>query len=219
MWFQRLGFHNTLTLPATLDSKLMDAVKHTLGNSMAPLGFKTLTLEDGGFSIKQDLVKSNIGGERPCSRVPCMTCSTKPGTCWKSNCCYRMVCNRSPCTSTNTTNNIKVPTYIGETSHTTYSRGALHMALYRGAPREKEKSFMWRHCVDMHGGAMGPDRGASDFTMEVTATFKDAFTRIIDEAVGVKDAEDDPNIHCLNTRGEYYQPQFTRVAYTRGTRT
>ena len=76
---------------------------------------------------------------------------------------------------------------------------------------------MWRHAQDMHAGVMGPDRGAGDFIMEVTNTFKDAFSRILDEAVGVKNAEDDSSIQCLNTKSEYYQPQFTRVQYTRGT--
>ena len=64
---------------------------------------------------------------------------------------------------------------------------------------------------------MGPDKGVSDFTMEVTASFKDAFSCIMDEAVGVKHAEDDSGILCLNTRGEYFQPQYTRVSYSRGT--
>ena len=77
---------------------------------------------------------------------------------------------------------------------------------------------MWRHCEESHSSVMGPDRGASDYTMKVTKAHRDAFTRIIDEAIGVKDAEDDPNTVCLNTKGEYFQPQFTRVCYTRGTR-
>ena len=77
---------------------------------------------------------------------------------------------------------------------------------------------MWRHCVEAHSGVIGPDTGTGDFTMEVTGSFRDAFTRIIDEAVGVKDAEDDPKTECLNKKTEYFQPQFTRTEYHRGTR-
>ena len=54
-WFQRLGYQNTLQVPATLGSKLVTIVKNVLDKSDPPAGFKTLVLEDGGRSVKSDI--------------------------------------------------------------------------------------------------------------------------------------------------------------------
>lgn len=213
-WFQKLGYQVTLTVPASVDSTLMTAVKAAIDQTQAPKGFKTLILEDGGVSVRQDTIRSNISPDMPCNRVGCITCLTTPGRCWRTNSCYQMDCQRIPCSHTDT-NSVS---YTGETSHNTYSRGLQHLTLYRGNPKEKEKSWMWRHTVEAHGGVMGPDRGIGDYSMEVTKSFRDPFTRIIDEAIGVKMAEDDPGVDCQNSKGEYFQPQFTRVVYSRGTR-
>ena len=53
--------------------------------------------------------------------------------------------------------------------------------------------------------------------MKVTGVFKDPLTRILDEAVRIKDLEDDPAANCLNSKGEYFQSQYIRTSYTKGT--
>ena len=63
-----------------------------------------------------------------------------------------------------------------------------------GGEGEDDKSFMWRHTLEAHGGVIGPLQGLSDYSMTVTGTFKDPLTRILDEAVKIKDFEDDPKV-------------------------
>ena len=85
-----------------------------------------------------------------------------------------------------------------------------------GGEGEDDKSFMWRHTLEVHGGVIGPLQGLNDYSMKVTGTFKDPLTRILDEAVRIKDLEDDPKVNCLNSKGEYYQSQYIRTCYKKG---
>ena len=75
---------------------------------------------------------------------------------------------------------------------------------------------MWRHALEAHGGVIGPLNGLKDFSMKVTGTFKDPLTRILNEAVRIKDLEDEPSVNCLNSKGEYYKSQYIRTSYHKG---
>ena len=76
---------------------------------------------------------------------------------------------------------------------------------------------MWRHTLEAHGGVLGPLSGLNDYSMKVTGVFKDPLSRILDEAVRIKDLEDDPAANCRNSKGEYFQRQYIRTSYTKGT--
>ena len=82
---------------------------------------------------------------------------------------------------------------------------------------ENEKSYMWRHTLESHGGVIGPHNGLNDYSMKVTGTFNDPLSRILNEAVKIKNLEDDPSIKCLNSKREYYQSQYIRTSYQKGT--
>ena len=92
------------------------------------------------------------------------------------------------------------------------------MALYQGSTKQKEKSFMFSHCLEAHGGALGPDMGRDDFKLEVTGNFRDPLTNILDEACRIKALEDSSKVECLNSKSEYFQPEFIRTNYTVGMR-
>ena len=115
-WFQRLGYQNTLMVPATLESKLTERVKEVMERSDKPGGFKTLILEDGGRSVKSDLVRSDPFPKSQCNRDGCLMCSNGPsnGKCWSSSVVYKVSCNR--CVG-------QTHSYVGETSRSPYRRG------------------------------------------------------------------------------------------------
>ena len=85
-----------------------------------------------------------------------------------------------------------------------------------GPEGQNEKSYMWRHTLEAHGGLIGSLNGLNDYSMKVTGTFKDPLSRILDEAVRIKDLEDDPSVNCLNSKGEYFQSQYIRTSYQKG---
>ena len=226
-WFKEKGYSNTLSIPATRGEELIKQVKTAMGLTSAPMGYKTLLLEEGAMSVKQDMVHSNIHVEEDCRRTNCLICMNrgdKPsrGACRKSGACYQLVCNRDPCTcsttpTTNTTINKPIPTYAGESSRTSYSRGASHLALYQGTNRDQlQKSWMHRHTMDSHGGVKGPNGGIHDYKMTLLSTHRKPLTRLLTEGVVIKDNEDNPAILSLNSREEYFQAGFIRTNYQSG---
>ena len=171
------------------------------------MNFKTLVTEDGGRSVKSDLVRSNpFTAEGACGRKECLMCSVEPskGKCWKANVLYKITCNRSPCNSAG-----KVPTYVGETCRSTCTRGAQHFALYKG---KKDNSFMWKHTLDKHQGKIGE----SDYKMEQVNQFQDPLTRILQEAVTIQRNETDEKTENLNSKMEYYGPEYVRPSFSKG---
>ena len=206
-WFTKLGYQNTMTVPASKDGELMEKVSKVLSESMAPMGFRTLVMEDGGRAIKTDMVRTNpfppIGG---CGRDLCMMCKVKPskGRCWDSNIVYSITCNRSPCTEGGI-----IPTYIGETCRSTKTRGSQHLTLYKG---KKDNSFLWKHTQEEHQGQIGE----ADYKMEPLSRCKDSFTRIIQEAVLIQKNESDPKTDNLNSKMEYFGAEYIRPTFSKG---
>ena len=77
---------------------------------------------------------------------------------------------------------------------------------------------MWIHTQEYHQGVIGPENGIYDFTMEVSSTSCPTLARILEEGVVVKELEENEQIECLNSKGEYYQPEFIRTVYSKGAR-
>ena len=210
-WFRDLGYQNTLVIPATVDGALGNSVKVAMEKTDPPFGFKTMILEDGGKSIKGDLVRTNPFPDDVCSRKSCLVCSDglSKGSCWKSNCVYEIECNRKPCNQENT---LKY-SYVGETSRTLKTRGSQHMVLYSG---RKDNSFMSRHTEEEHDGVMGEDGGKTDYKMKVLNTFKDSLTRILEEAVRIQKQSEDPTIKSMNSKMEYFGSEYVRTVFMKG---
>ena len=206
-WFTRLGYNNILMMPASPGGELMEVIGQVMKNTASPMGFKTLVLEDGGKSVKSDMVKSNPFPTREgCKRKECVMCDQAPskGKCWESNVCYKITCNRTPCVGSEV-----IPTYVGETSRSYFTRGAQHMALYRG---KKESSFLWKHTQERHGGVIG----VKDYSMGPIARCKDPMTRILTEAVYIQSNEADVKTQSLNSKIEYYGAEYVRPSFSKG---
>ena len=84
------------------------------------------------------------------------------------------------------------------------------MALYRGM---KDNSFMWKHCQERHGGVI---RGDKDFRMEPVDSFRDPLPRILQEAVLIQHNESNPRTKNLNSKMEYFGPEYIRPAFAKG---
>ena len=82
---------------------------------------------------------------------------------------------------------------------------------------------MWQHTREVHDGQIGEDGGVKDYKFHVTESFKDSFTRQVDESVrlsreerGLENTGGDGEYRCLNRKGEYFvarrvQPTFQEM--------
>ena len=194
-------------MPATPNGELMDIVNKAMKGSAAPLGFKTLVMKDGERSVKADLVRTNpFPDGLGCGRKGCIMCNKEPskGKCWWSNCVYKITCTRAPCTTGGV-----LPTYVGETCRTLKTRGEQHLTLYKG---KSDKSFMWNHTKDSHGGVIG----TNDYEMNPISRFQDSMPRILTEAVVIQRNESDPKTKTLNSKIEYFCPEYVRPSFSKG---
>ena len=220
-WFKCLGHDGTVVVPATVDSTLMSAVDKALKAAEAPRGYKLLVMEDGGRTVASEVVRANPFPRPNCNRSGCSMCvvGDSMGKCYKSNVVYSISCNRSPCCGGSEADQLQQPTpvptttttYVGETSRPVYKRGLEHKDAYI---KKKPTSFMWRHAQQQHDGVIGdPNR---DFVFGVTSTHRLALNRILDEAVRIQEGDANPNVISLNSRHEYFAPQFVRPAFQKG---
>ena len=185
----------------------MKQVKKAIEDSTPPMGFRTLVLEDGGRSMRADLVRSNpFPTMEECGRNGCLMCihDSSKGKCWGSNVVYTIKCSRSPCTEQSA-----IPTYFGETCRSFYRRGSQHLALYKG---KKENSFMWKHAKEKHCGIIGE----KDFKMDSVERFRDALPRILTEAVLIQHNEVDKKTESLNSKMEYFVAEYVRPSFSKG---
>ena len=75
---------------------------------------------------------------------------------------------------------------------------------------------MHKHMVEKHHGLIGEEGGLFDFKMEALNTFRDALPRVVEEAVRIQQIDNDPKVQMLNSKIEYYAPQYVRPAFTKG---
>ena len=103
------------------------------------------------------------------------------------------------------------PTYIGESSRTTYTRGIEHQ---EGYTKKRETSFMWRHCKEKHGGQI--DSPQRDYTYSVLESHRDCLNRVLGEAVNIQAMVANPKMNSMNSRQEYFTPQYVRPVFSKG---
>ena len=70
--------------------------------------------------------------------------------------------------------------------------------------------------IDKHYGVMGGENGLLDYKMKVLNTFKESLNRILEEAVRIQQLDGDQRIEMLNSKIEYYAPQYVRPSYSKG---
>ena len=205
MWFKDEGYDYNVAIPAMEDDQLK--MKEKLEKIS---GKKILMTEKYGTTALSSLKSSRSGLK--CERKKCNICrhgGTKDD-CQRSNCNYRIMCNRFPCTNqldmkkvTNEDDfrrqmekikpgNGDIPSvYQGETFRSPFLRGRQHTASYNN-PKERKTNFMWLHTEKYHGGIIGEDKGIDDYKMVVTDFHSNNLDRQTREGL-------------LQTRNERYQ--------------
>ena len=171
-WFKRVGCHNTMTIPATENTRLHSVIRNVLHEGEGPRKMKTLCQESGGIPLKRVLVSSDPW------RMNCTICRLVPSKeqkipCHQANIGYGAHCNRSPCKE----GDLFKATYQGESSRSGFSRINRHWELYkRQTLKAKSTSWMWEHTSDVHEGIQGPSNGENDYKPVVYKSFRDPLT-------------------------------------------
>ena len=84
---------------------------------------------------------------------------------------------------------------------------------------------MWHHTREVHGGVIGDQGGLGDYKMEVVSRFSDPMSRILEEAVRIREAEsldlgwseaNGKRTICLNGKLEYFQSQMVNTNFSKG---
>ena len=132
-------------------------------------------VERTGRTLKSQLQTSNPFKEPSCGREDCLLCTTfGQGNCNTEGVTYMLDCASEE--------QFEKGQYRGETGGNTYTRGQEHTA--RLAARDLNKSPLWRHCVEQHGGE------EQTFLMSLTGTFKnDEMLCQITEALQINNME------------------------------
>ena len=119
--------------------------------------------------------------------------------------------------------NQKGAVYHGESYRTPMGRFEEHIIGYR---RKEEGNFLWNHTKDVHGGILRgeggrEEEGRADYEFNVTKTFRDPSTRIVDEAIRIKREESRliktggiGPLTLLNTKEEFYTSKDVRMVFT-----
>ena len=164
-----------------------------------------------------------------CERNRCGLCSSEEGgskgRCWRQSVGYSYICRR--CDQSD------VFLYVGETSRSCYTRHAQHLQKYAMKARGKGSSdnedgatFMWNHTRDVHGGVPGQNDGTEDYQMFLDGSFKDSFTRQVEEDVRMrvgleevaqrrcKDRNCELRVILMNGRGEYFKPKSVITTFS-----
>ena len=79
---------------------------------------------------------------------------------------------------------------------------------------------MWSHTQSHHNNVIGPDRGRRDYAFHVISSFKDSFSRIVDESVRLSRENRDLEktggnspYFSLNGKGEYFVNKEVREEF------
>ena len=70
-WFKKLGYGALLQVPAAGGEELANIIKGELKKTIKPKGIKTMVQEDGGISIRNQMVMSDPLGKNKCPRSNC----------------------------------------------------------------------------------------------------------------------------------------------------
>ena len=229
-WFRRVGdYTTTLTVPATPGEELLKIVRKVMETNN-PQGCRTLVIQDGGKSVKSDVVRSNPFCRDSCGREDCLLDLTSGGKgcgdqCWSEGAAYSATCTR--CRSYQVEVELKElkdvvdQAYIGETGRSIFTRSGQHLSDYRSHVngRKPVESWMWQHTVSHHNGVVGEMGGAKDYSWNLHGTFTKPLERQVDEMVRLLIAEScglgalggrgwGGKTVTLNSRGEYYRPRI-----------
>ena len=78
----------------------------------------------------------------------------------------------------------------------------------------KDKSFMWRHTSEHHGGVINSVVG--DYEYNILNSHREPLNRVLGEAVQIKTSTKNPMVISMNSRIEYFAPQYVAPVYIKG---
>lgn len=187
-WFKKGGYEAVLFAPATPNSTLAKAYKEKIRCSE----LKIRVVEKSGESVKKVLQVNDPLSEKKCKKKnECLVCSTEgKGNCKSSSINYEIQCGSRRCDDV----------YHGHSSKNALTRGDEHK---NDLKAKREKSVMWQHCLDKHGGRV------QKFKMRINRKMRNNPTkRQITEALYINKAK--PG-HSMNDKTEWNYVNLPRL--------
>ena len=196
-----------LFLPATPDAELASRIRGVVEEEGRRLGLAARVVERGGTSLRQQLVKTDLGYDGPCPQGDCLLCLTNPGEegslkHHRSGCLYSGSCVLCPAEmGANFT-----AVYFGESGDSAYTRTSQHRYLIEKKDRTNAfADHLYEHHRDREGDTQV-------FRFKVERTFRKSLVRQIWEAVAIHGSG---ATIILNSRSEWSQPCIDRVVVMR----
>ena len=196
-----------LFVPSTPQEELANKVKEIVGEESKRLNFKVKVVERGGMTMKQHLVRTDMGRTVPCAMGDCPICLTNPGEGGglrhqRSGALYSGSCLICKALHGEEFEAL----YWGESGDSGYVRTKSHLDSVE--KRDLNNAFA-KHLQEHHPDRVG-DKSA--FQFRVAKTFRKPLERQISEAVKIHGCK--ASI-CLNSKAEWMLPATDRIVVTR----
>ena len=193
---------------------LAKTLKETEQRMSNLMGFRIKIVERGGTSLKLLLHKSNPWKGSACGRLDCITCNQGGETlpdCTRRNVLYENVCQDCNPGEEKRAKKVEdledkgdVPSiYVGETSRSVKERALEHWSDFRSGDTD---SHILKHWT-LHHGAVGQP----NFKMKVVASFKDALSRQVAEAIRIMLRK-----NTLNSKSGFNRCSIVRLVLEEG---
>ena len=197
-----------LFLPVTPGSELVSMVRGVVEEESRRLGLAARVVERGGVSLKQHLVRTDLGGGEPCPQGDCVLCLTNPGEGGglkhhRSGALYSGTCLVCPAEQGAQFTAV----YTGETGDSGYTRTGQH---HKSIERRDQANAFAHHLTEHHPERQGDILA---FRFRIEKTFRKALIRQIWEAVRIHGSQ---ATIILNSRSEWEQPAIERIVVDRG---
>ena len=196
-----------LFLPVTPGSVLASRVRGVVEEESRRLGMTVRVVERGGVSLKEHLVRTDMGEGGPCPQGDCVLCLTNPGERGglrhhRSGALYSGSCLLCPAEHGDQFTAV----YTGETGDSGYTRTFQHgQCITR---RDQANAFA-HHLAEYHPQRQGDIQA---FKFRVERTFRKALMRQIWEAIEIHGSR---ATIILNSRSEWEQPAIDRIVVER----
>ena len=185
--------------PATPKGELAQRIQKIVSEEAARLNLRVKVIEQGGVSLKQQLVRTDL---TQCFWPECYLCEggEKGGSHTRRGAVYIGTCTLCQ-------DQFTVSNYYGESSFSGYHRASEHKKAILGGD---ESNAFTKHLLQFH-----PDRAGdpSVFKLRVVGNRRKCLERQASEAVKIAYSDHD---NLLNSKSEFHQAKTNRVTVQRG---
>ena len=202
---------SVLFIEQTNQGELGKRLRELLTRITPILGFSIKIVERTGASLGSKFPQASLWDDQECGRSSCITChqgGEKRVPCTRKSLVYENICvtcNPGARGKDEVKNNDPdTPSiYVGETSRTIQERLSEHWAAFRGGPKAKEGSHIFKHQQLHHGG------NPPNFILKAVEFHKTALARQTGEAVRIQRRGGEGAV--LNSRGEFNRSYIPRL--------